>query len=116
VRLSKFAAGLLLAPIFAVAMLSALGATFLLFSNLAESRGDWEQFEAQLRHYSDRLETAPDGSFELRRAPHPVAAFLGIVAGSWAVALLLGYLIERLRRDVWSARPLPPIQNIRQTE
>ena len=102
IRGAKFVAELLLAPLFAVALLFALGTTLILAKDILAARGDWASFEAQMRHYSDSLEAAPDGSLVFHRAPYPVASFLGMVGVSWAVALLLGYLLERLRRDVRS--------------
>lgn len=101
IRIAKFAAGFLLAPLFAAALLCSLGTTFLLVKDMIAAQGDWEAFEAQMRHYSDRLETAPDGSLKLNRAPYPVGSFLLTLGTCWIVALLLGYLLERLRRDVW---------------
>lgn len=101
-RALKFAAGLLLAPVFAVALLLAVGLTVVLIEHAIDSRGNWEQFEGSMRHYSDRLEATADGALVMHEAAHPVAMYMGVLAGSWVVALLLGYAIERLRRNVWA--------------
>jgi hypothetical protein len=96
----QIVAGLLLIPLFAVAVLAALMMTYTLVKDGIGSGGDPADFEALLRHYSDRLEVRPDGSWVLHKAPHPVASFLAFFVGSWAVATLLGYVLERLRRRV----------------
>jgi len=100
--LLKFVAGLLLSLVFAAAMMAALGSTILLVTNIVDARGDWKQFVGQMRHYSDRWESTPDGSFTIRQADHPVLSHLALVAGTWMVALLAGYAIERLRRNLWA--------------
>jgi hypothetical protein len=94
--------GLLLAPVFAVALLFSLGTTFLLVKDLIEARGDRGAFEAHMRHYSDRLEVAADGSFVIHRAPYPILSFFATMVLSWVLSFLTGYLLERLRRHVWS--------------
>jgi hypothetical protein len=93
----KLAAGLLLIPLFAVSLLIALALTFTLVKDAIESKGDFAAFEGNVRHYTDTIETGPDGSFIFRRASHPVATLFAAFAVSWAVVLLIGYTLERLR-------------------
>jgi len=99
----NFVLGLLLTPVFAVALLFSLAMTFILVKDVIEARGDWDTFEAQTRHYSDGFDVAADGSLLVHRAAHPVASFLAMVAGSWVVAGLAWYVLERLRRKAWSS-------------
>jgi hypothetical protein len=75
----------------------------LLVMNVVDARGDAQFLEAQLRHYSDRWESGPDGSFVIRRAAHPILSFLALVVVSWGAAFLSGYAIERLRLRVINA-------------
>ena len=105
IRCAKAALGVLLVPVFAVALLFSLGTTFILARDVLAARGDWGAFEAQMRHYSDRLDVAADGSLVLHRAPFPVASFVATLVVGWFVALVAGYLLERIRRDVWSSAP-----------
>ena len=95
-------AGLLLAPLFAVALLLAIATTFTLVKDAIDSRGDASSFESRIRHYSDRLEVGPDGSLVSHRASHPIAMFVAMTVASWVVVLILGSILERLRRDVWA--------------
>ena len=99
-RWLSLAAGLLLIPLFAGAVFVALLMTFTLVRDGIASKGHLDDFEARVRHYSDRLEVTPDGSLIIHRAPHPVAPLLALLVGSWAVAGFLGYVLERLRRRV----------------
>lgn len=99
-RRLQIAAGLLLIPLFAVAVLAALGMTYTLVKDGVGSGGNAADFEARLRHYSDWLEVRPDGSWVLHQTAHPVASFLVFFVGSWGATILLGYVLERLRRRV----------------
>lgn len=98
-RLLRSIAGVLLAAVFMVALTTSLGLTLVLVKDVIQSRGDWGEFEAAMRHYSDRLDSGPDGRLVMHRAEHPVAAFLAMFAGSWVVALLSAYGFHRLRRQ-----------------
>jgi hypothetical protein len=99
--------GLLLAPVFAVALMMSLGLTLVLVKDGVEAGGEWDTFEAQMRHYTDRLELTSDGSLVLHRTSHPVYWVFATFGVSWMVCLIVGYLLEQLRRNVWSsASPL----------
>lgn len=89
-------ARLLLALVFCVALTTSLLFTLTLVMDAIESRGDWGQFEASMRHYSDRLEWGPDGSLVMHRAEHPVATFFALFAGSVTVTLASAYGFTRL--------------------
>jgi hypothetical protein len=89
-------ARLLLAFVFCVALTTSLLFTATLVTDTVESRGDWGQFEASMRHYSDRLEWGPNGSLVLHRAEHPVATFFAMFAGTVIVTLASAYGFTRL--------------------
>ena len=99
----RFAAGFLLALVFAAALLSSLGMTFQLVMHAVECRGDWGCFEAHMRHYSDRFEVTADGSFVSYSVPHPVRSFVIMLVVAWVVTMLVALALHRLfrRSGVW---------------
>lgn len=101
-RVLKLAAGLLLVPLFALALFAAVAMTWTFVKEGVSSGGEWRRFESGMRHYSDRLERAPDGSLIGHRAAHPIATGAALLAGSWIAALLTGWALERLRRSYYA--------------
>ena len=63
-----------------------------------DSDGSFEGFEAHLRHYTDQLETSPDGGFLLVEYPHPILLTVLICMGSAALAAVSLRLTLRLNQ------------------
>lgn len=104
--LLRFAAGLLLAILFAGSVVVALAFTYAIVSNAIESGGEWERFEGSLRHYTDTWEVTGDGSFAIRRASWPVMQMLAFCVGAWLVAVAIAYAISRLSASSFGRRPV----------
>ncbi len=97
-QLLVFVSGLALAIVFAICVLVAIVGTLALGKDVVEARGDPAALEARIRHYTDSLALAPDGSIILRQSEHPILHFVGSLVAAWALAFLLGYALQRLSR------------------
>ena len=80
------------------ALTMSLGFTLTLAMDTIEADGDWEQFEAGMHHYSDRLEWGPDGRLVMHRAAYPVATFFAFYAGTCVVTAASAWAFHRLGR------------------
>lgn len=98
-RVLQFLAGLVLAPLFAISLMTAVVGTVVLVKD-AVTADDWGDFESRYRHYTDRMEITDDGQLLMHRSEHPIAAFVAIVLVSWIAALGFGWLLELLRRSL----------------
>lgn len=83
---ARFAVGLLLALVLCAAAVTALGMTVVTIKDAVASGGSPAEFEARIRHYSDRFEQT-DGGLLIIQRPHPLVLHFGMLAVSWAVTL-----------------------------
>ena len=104
----KFVLGFALALIFAASAVFSAGVTLRTVMDAVQSGGSLEKFEAHIRHYSDRLETSPDG-IGLIRVSHPFVLHFGMLSLSWVgtVASAAGLRYLFLRREGYGRTTLP---------
>lgn len=93
-----FVAGLVLSLVFAAAAVASVAGTFAILKDGITSKGVPGQFEAHMRHYTDRLETAPDGTLRLIRAEHPTLQVIGSTVVAWLVVVASGVALRRVVR------------------
>lgn len=93
-----FLLGLALALVFAAAAVSAVVLTYVTVQDAVLSFGSLDEFEARVRHYSDRLEADEEG-LRLVRSPHPIALHFGMLALAWIVVIACATALRSLQRS-----------------
>ncbi len=99
----RFVSGLILAVVICVAGFVALISTSTLVLHGVGSAGDLQEFESRIRHYTDRIEMAPDG-VRFVGPSHPILQFVSMTAVSWIVLLAAIAAVRRLYRGRSSSR------------
>jgi hypothetical protein len=88
----------LLPPLFAVSLFVGVPVTFVVVDTAIDSHVEIEQFEADIRHYTDKM-VVENGTFAFKQASHPLLQFVGIAGASWFIAAGTFYASVCLRRQ-----------------
>ena len=100
---AKFLIGLVLALTFAASTVLAGIATAMTVKAAIASEGSLESFEAQIRHYTDRVVTDED-VFRPVRVPHPFLRHFGMILIAWSVVIVTAIALRKLEASMRSPR------------
>ena len=93
---ARFFLGLVLAVTFATSVSVALVLTYTLVKEVINARGNIEEFEIRLRHYTDGFESSDSGELRLIRATHPILTMVGFLIGALTVAFATAFGIRAI--------------------
>jgi len=100
----RFVLGLVSALVCAASLLVVLLLGYTLLKEGIASKGDRDQFEAAIRHYTDELRFDDDGNLRIDQAAHPIAQVTATCLGAMLLAVGSGWILRRMipsaeRRD-----------------
>ena len=100
----RFVVGLISALVCAASLLVLFLIGFIILKEGIAAKGDTEQFEAAIRHYTDELRLDKEGNLRIDQAAHPIAQVTATGLGAMLLAMASGWNVRRMtpsarRRD-----------------